>query len=136
MPPAVSADGRAWPMLDVSALGNVLESVVDVRTWLRRDDSPALFPENTKISCKGACEPQIHATLKVLLNRTINQMGMPQPPVKPLREELVCLYKKVGRTPTDEIIVSDSWYIRKFLSLVKTKTRKEKVSTESSLYSA
>ena len=85
MPLAVSAEsGRAWPMLDVYALGNVLESVVDVRKWLRRDDSPALFPENTKISCKGACEPQIHATLKVLLNRTVNQMGMPQPPVKPL----------------------------------------------------
>ncbi len=135
MPPAVSAEtGRAWPMLDVSTLGDVLESVVDVRTWLRSDDAPALFPEKTPISCKGACRPQIHATLKVLLNRTVNQMGMPQPPIQPLRDELVLLYKKVGRTPDDSTIVSDSWYIRKFLSMVKMKTRKEKVSTESSLY--
>ena len=126
-------DSRAYPMLDVEDLGNVLESVAAIRTWLRQDDVPALFPEKTPITVKGACYPQIHPLLKVLLNRTASQMGMPQPPIQPLRDELVILYKKCGRSIVDDTIVSDSWYIRKFLSMVKMKVRKEKVSTESSL---
>ena len=39
------------------------------------------------------------------------------------------LYQKVSREPVESEVISDSWHIRKFLSLVKNKAKKSLVST-------
>ena len=50
--------------------------------------------------------------------------------MNPVREQIKLLYKKEKREPDTSEIIGDSWHIRKFLELVKLKTKKEFVSAE------
>lgn len=120
-------DGK--PKLDLTSLATELEREASIRDYLREDPPQDLFDDDQKVAVKTACLPHIHAILKNLMLRTISTEGMPQPPVAPLREELVQLYQKCGRSPVESTIIRDSWYIRKFTGMIKMKTRKKKVST-------
>ena len=119
--------------MDVSDLASLLERSEAIRDHLRGDDNLVLFPEDTSVSIKSACDPHIHAALKVLLEKTVATQNKPQPPVHTLREQLALLYAKMSRPGDDRTVIQDSWYIRKFLGLVKMKARKGKVSNETSL---
>ena len=123
-----SAMAAEKPKLDLTGLAQDLERCDAVREYLRNDSKPDLFDEATQQNVKDACKPHIHATLKNLITRTVGTDGWPQPPVHPLRDELRLLYQKCGRTPNEGAIVHDSWHIRKFIGMVKMKTRKGKVS--------
>ena len=118
------------PKLDVTDLAQKLDAQEEIRNHLRQDDSPDLFHEETNDCVKDAIKPHIHAVLKVLLEITVSTQGMPQPPIHPLREQLQLLYQKCGRNPEEKTIIQDSWFVRKFLTFVKMKTRKGKVSTD------
>lgn len=118
--------------LDLSDLAHLLDAEESIRTHLRSEGSPVLFPEKTPVTIKGACEDQIHTLLKILLKRTVETEGRPQPPIHPLREQLALLYHKMSRNDDDKTVIEDSWYIRKFLVLVKMKARKKKVSRAAS----
>ena len=118
--------------LDVRDLGVLLEQDEVIRSHLR-DPENVLFAEGSKESIKVACQPHVHGLLRILLTKVANTEGMPQPAIHPLRDQLELLYKKCGRVSADpDQIVRDSWYIRKFIGLVKMKTRNEKVSEEPS----
>ena len=119
--------------LDVSDLGVLLEKEEAIRTHLR-DSENVLFAGETKESVKVACTAHINVLLRVVLTKVVETEGMPQPPIHPLRDQLELLYHKCGRVSVDtDQIIRDSWYVRKFVGLVKMKTRKEKVSEEPSL---
>ncbi|CAL1131839.1 unnamed protein product [Cladocopium goreaui] len=116
--------------LDVSDLGVLLEKEEAIRTHLR-DSENVLFAGETKESVKVACTAHINVLLRVVLTKVVETEGMPQPPIHPLRDQLELLYHKCGRVSVDtDQIIRDSWYVRKFVGLVKMKTRKEKVSEE------
>eukprot|EP00435_Cladocopium_sp_Y103_P002663 s99_g1.t1 len=115
---------------DCSGLANELEAVKEIREHLRGEKGAVLFQEGLSDNVKNACTDPVHDVLRVLCMRTAAIEGHPQPPVGPLRDELELLYKKCGAQVQDSVIVNDSWCIRKFLTFVKMKTRKEKVQTE------
>ena len=119
------------PRVDISELAKEWDNVPCIRDYLRGDNSPILFPEKTAISVKTASKAYVEELLAPILTRSSHLHKQPQPKVDDLREQLVLLYQKASRTidVADQIIIGDSWYIRKFLVLVKERTRKEKVST-------
>ncbi|CAK9118394.1 unnamed protein product [Durusdinium trenchii] len=118
--------------MDVSNLGVLWETEQAIRDHLRSTadgDLQVLFKEKTKETVKDACVPHVHALLKIALQKTVETDGMPPPPIHPLREQLEQLYQRCGRTGIGEDqIVADSWWVRKFIGLVKMKVRKRKVS--------
>ena len=129
MPPHLTADGER-AIMNVSGLAGGLERDPAVRAHLRSPGEVRLFEENIQDCVKHACFDHVHGLLVVMLHKTVAVETMPQPPIHPLRDEIRALYKLCGRSPEDSTIIHDSWMIRKFLGLVKMKTRKEKVSTD------
>lgn len=118
------------PKVDIKGLANEWDNYPAVREYLRDPELLVLFPEKTSVNVRTASLPHVNAILEAILLRSATLDGHPQPTVVPLRKQLDLVYKKVGRTTVDEaVIISDSWYIRKFLCLVKLKTRKELPST-------
>ena len=136
MPRAMAEDQEKVKM-DVSNLGVLWETEQAIRDHLRSTadgDLQVLFKEKTKETVKDACVPHVHALLKIALQKTVETDGMPPPPIHPLREQLEQLYQRCGRTGIGEDqIVADSWWVRKFIGLVKMKVRKRKVSEVPSL---
>ncbi len=129
MPPHLTADGER-AIMNVSGLAGGLERDPAVRAHLRSPGEVRLFEENIQDCVKHACFDHVHGLLVIMLHKTVAVETMPQPPIHPLRDEIRALYKLCGRSPEDSTIIHDSWMIRKFLGLVKMKTRKEKVSTD------
>ena len=118
------------PKVDTKGLANEWDNHPAVREYLRDPELLVLFPENTRVNVRTASFPYVNAILEAILLRSATLAGHPQPAVVPLRKQLELVYKKVGRTTVDEaVIIADSWYIRKFLGLVKLKTRKLLPST-------
>lgn len=119
------------PRVDISRLAQEWDRVEAIREYLRGPGCPVLFPEGTKVIVKTTREAYVEELLTPILLRSASLTDFPQPKVHDLREQLVLLYKKASRTidVDDKIIIDDSWYIRKFLVLVKSRARKEKVST-------
>ena len=115
--------------IDLEGLSNELEQEKVIRDHLRSSKDATLFPEGCNESVKSCCVDHVHAVLKVLLLRTALVEGHPQPAVKELRDELELLYKKCGGTVDEGIVTNDSWCIRKFLSFIKMKVRKQIPST-------
>ena len=116
--------------VDISDLAKEWDSAEVIREYLRADSTRVLFDENISICIKHVGHAHVHAVLKPILLRTAGVELHPQPPVRQLRHQIGLLYQKAGRTTVDEkAIIDDSWYIRKFLALVKMKTRKRLVST-------
>ena len=72
----------------------------------------------------------IFEMLRAILLRSCSVASQPEPSVNPVREQIKLLYKKEKREPDTSEIIGDSWHIRKFLELVKLKTKKEFVSAE------
>lgn len=137
MPPHLTADGER-ALMDLSGLAGELEREPEIRGYLRKDskEEVVLFDDHIQDCVKHACFPHIHCILQIFLKKTIAVETMPQPPIHPLRDELRTLYNLCGREPDDKTIIQDSWMIRKFLGLVKMKTRKAKVSTDPRLYNS
>lgn len=116
-------------MLDVSEIGMEWEKEGEIRAHLRSDPSAVLFVEGVNESVKACSVPHVFELLKVLATRTAAKDCHPQAPVQDLRQELTTLYQRCGVMPTDSAIFNDSWAIRKFMSFLKMKVRKRKVST-------
>lgn len=117
------------PKLPLEDLAKEWETDQCIRDHLRQEGM-VLFPEKLTESVKSSSLPHIHAVLKPLLLRTAETKGHPQPAVEPLRAELVKIYKRCSvMAPNEAQIIQDSWMIRRFLSLVKVKTRLHKVSS-------
>ena len=100
-----------------------------IREYLRDNPKEALFHDNIKVCVADASKAYIFSILEATLLRCAGVPTQPQPPVRPLREQIALLYQKVSREPVESEVISDSWHIRKFLSLVKNKAKKSLVST-------
>ena len=127
----------SWPIQRIN--GQKWMCLIWLRCWNGQRPSGITYVEMIILSCflkippYLSCDPHIHAALKVLLEKTVATQNKPQPPVHTLREQLALLYAKMSRPGDDRTVIQDSWYIRKFLGLVKMKARKGKVSNETSL---
>ena len=103
------------------------EAQVSIREHIK--EKKPLFPEGADPCLKGVVVEHAHAVLKVLCLRTATVAKHPVAPVNDLRDQLTKLYHKCGVQVDDHIVINDSWCIRKFLSWIKMKVRKEKPST-------
>ena len=120
--------------IDMSGLAEEWEAETSIRQRLQMENWTAPLMDDQLSECiKHACLEHVHSVLKILIIRIAPVALKPQPEIKPLRAELTRLYKKVGRTPDEAIIVNDSWLIRKMYGFVKRNTRLLKVSTASCL---
>lgn len=128
---AESVTGK--PLFDCKGLAEELEQDPVIRSHLRGENA-VLFPDGHPESVKNSCQDPIYAVLQQMCLRTAMVEGHPQPGVLALREELELLYKKCGAQVHEGTIINDSWCIRKFLSFIKMKVRKEMVSTVSGIY--
>lgn len=117
--------------VNCSGLANAWDGYAAIRDYLRDGGGVnVLFPDNTQVCVKAVSASHIYHTMHEICERVAMVSQQPQPSVGPLRDELIRLYKKAGRTSDlDKIVIDDSWYIRKFFSLIKMKTRKRLVST-------
>ena len=125
---AMSTDGKVT--FDCTGLGAELEKDGIIREHLHQKGA-VLFEDGYSESIKNACQDPVFQALQILCLRTAVTEGHPQPPVGPLRDELELLYKKCGAQSAESAIVNDSWCIRKFMTFIKMKVRKEMVSTVS-----
>ena len=118
------------PRVPTAGLAKEWDDSTAVRDYLRDNPQEPLFHENIKIkvTVKGASNQYVYDILKTILFRSSGIESQPQPPVRPLREQIACLYKKNSRTAVASEVITDSWYIRKFLTLVKLKAGKQLVS--------
>ena len=117
------------PKVDIRTLASEWDGLESVRTYLRDTPKQPLFHDNIKTNVRCACILYVFEMLKAILLRSCSVASQPQPSVNPLREQIKLLYKKAKREPDAGEIIGDSWHIRKFLALVKLKTKKELVST-------
>lgn len=117
---------RKKPQIECSGLANAWDSHAAIRDYLRAGEgSNVLFPDTTQICVRACSVPHIYGIMYEIL-----VPGHPQPSVGPLRDQLTRLYKKAGRTSdVEKTIIDDSWYTRKFFSIIKLKARKRLVST-------
>ena len=129
MPPVVMVrdDGKA-STYDPTGLAVELEKDEVIREHLRTTGA-VLFPEGTCETVLKACEDPMYQVLQIVCLQTAEVEGHPQPAVVPLREELERAYKKLKVQVDESTIVNDSWCIRKFMTFIKMKVRKQKVST-------
>lgn len=96
-----------------------------------RADGAVLFGKTLNATVSNSCIPHIHGFLKTMLVRMAELPGRPQPHVEPLRDELALLYRTMSKQVIDDTqIIHDSFMTRKFLGLVKMKTRIQKPSTD------
>ena len=116
------------PRVPTAGLAKEWDDSTAVRDYLRDNPKEPLFHENFKVTVKGASCQYVSDILKAILFRSSGIEGVPQPPVRPLREQIALLYQKTSRTPVASEVISDSWYIRKLLTLVKNKAGKQLVS--------
>ena len=116
------------PRVPMADLAKEWDDSTAVRDYLRDNPSEPLFHENLKVTVKGASTQYVYEMLKALLLRSSGIESQPQPPVRALREQIALLYKKNSRTPVASEVITDSWYIRKFMTLVKNKAGKQLVS--------
>ena len=115
------------PKISLAGLSSVWEADAEIREHLRGEKA-VLFPQNLTETVKTACHKHIRAYLTPLLLKMAEMEGHPQPSVEPLREELKMLYQRMSKQVDDGQIVHDSWMTRKFLGLIKMKTRIKKPS--------
>lgn len=128
MDPSNEKGGKDKPKLDCAGLSNEWEQQASIREHLRQENA-VLFQKDLGESVKTASYGHISALLTVVLLRTAETPGHPQPPVDPLRAEITKLYKRCNNIAAcEEQVITDSWMIRRFCSLVKIKTRLRKVS--------
>ena len=130
MPPIVlpKDDGKA-ATFDCTGLAVDLEKDDVIREHLRKAGA-VLCPEGLNCELiKNACEDPAYQVLKIVSLQTAEVEGHPQPAVGPLREELERTYKKLNVQIDEPTVVNDSWCIRKFMTFIKMKVRKQKVST-------
>ena len=117
------------PRVNVNDLNKDWDQCESIRTYLRENPDKPLLHENVKHTVVFASKPWINDILYCILLRSCGVVGQPQPSVRALREQLALLYKRNKRDPDDGIVIDDSWHIRKFLVLIKGKTKKQLVST-------
>lgn len=117
------------PKVNIRTLATEWDDIGAVRDYLGNNPNEALFHDNVKVGVKGACIDHIFAMLKVILLMCCSVPTQPQPSVRSLREQLALVYKKAKREPKDADVIGDSWFIRKFISLIKLKAKKGLVST-------
>lgn len=122
------------PKVNVRGLAAEWDDAGPVRQYLRENPDQPLFHETIKVCVKDAAVPHINAILKAILLRSCGLPKQPQPQVRALREQLTLVYKNSSRTPSEDNIVTDSWFIRKFLVMIKNKANKHLVSTAPHLH--
>ena len=116
--------------LPIKGIAREWECCEAIRDHLRLVDT-CLFPKTLTETVKNACLPWVHGYLVPLLTLMAEHDGRPQPFVEPLREEILELYRYMGKQADEPQVIHDSWMTRKFLGMVKMKVRKEQPSTES-----
>lgn len=116
------------PKVDLTGLASELETLTSLRAFLR-DNKSALFPESLNPeTVQVANTDHVYDIIKALLERTSSVDGHPPLAVGTLRDELGTLYRNCSVVVDDEAIYRDSWCIRKIISFVKMKVRRQKVS--------
>lgn len=118
------------PRVNVKDLNKEWDQCESIRSYLRDNPTQPLLHENVKHTVVFACKPWINDLMHCILLRSCGVEGQPQPSVRALREQLALLYKRNKRDPDEGAVIDDSWHIRKFLVLIKGKTKKSLVSTE------
>jgi len=114
--------------VDLRGLAAEWDSSELVRNYLRENPNEGLFHEGIDTRVKHASYGYINWILQAILLRSCGLQGQPQPRVRGLREQLSLLYKKNHRVPKEKEVFEDGWHIRKFLVLIKNKTKKKLVS--------
>ena len=118
----------AEPRIDMGGLASELESNEVIRKFLRSGNE-TLFPENCVESVKSVCVDPIFEVVKTTVIHMATFEDHPVPPIVPLRQEVQKLYESCGRQVEEPTVHADAWMLRKFISFLKMKVRRHKVST-------
>ena len=116
--------------IDLKNLHVEWDSIEEIRDRIR--DGGDLL-----ISTKGESIPAIlsnSSVLQPLITRMSLTQTKPLPIVEPLRDEVEAIYiknKRGGNSESVPDVVSESWKIRKLLTFLKMKVRRQEVSSAS-----
>ena len=123
--------------VDVSGLAQEWDEASDIRQRLRASNLGLIHPQTgEKVLIKTAV---LNASvLQPVLHRMANARGeakaCPSPAVEDLREQVSELYTLSKREIDFKTVDGPAWEIRKFISFLKMKIRKQDVSMESGLF--
>lgn len=119
--------GSDRPQLDLTRLWKEWDGQDDLRNFVRAKHA-LLFTEGTTETVKTASQAYRVAYLTPLLHKMAATEGSPQPLVDPLRDQIAQFYRENSKEVSDDQVINDSWYTRKFLGFVKKKARLGKPS--------
>ena len=126
--PAGRPKNEVTEVLDVSNLHGEWDGEEEIRDRLR--DGGELLVEG-----KGEDIPSVLSNVAVLqpiLTRMSMTVSRPLPTVESLRDEVEAIYKKTKRGDNPENttdVIKLSWKIRKYLTFIKMKVRRQEVSS-------
>ena len=125
------ADEAPLDWLDITGLYRDWDAEPTIRERLR-EGGPFLHPD-TELKCSNSICTLNAAVLLPVLRMMQTSFDRKLPGVENLRTQMAECYgiNKRGTNPEDSsTIIGDSWHVRKLLSFIKAKVRREEVSNE------